>query len=73
LYEGNPMAMLCEQAGGIATDGRTRILDLIPSDIHCRTPIFLGCKRDVEVIEQLYKEHDEKEGNGEPSTKKQKQ
>ena len=68
LYEGNPMSMLCEQAGGAATDGRTRILDKIPSGIHCRTPIFIGCKRDVEVIEKLYAEHDA----AEPSAKKQK-
>lgn len=74
LYEGNPMAMLCEQAGGAASDGRTRILDKIPSNIHCRTPIFIGCKRDVNIIEQLYREHDAKEElNGESPTKKQKQ
>ena len=68
LYEGNPMSMLCEQAGGAATDGRTRILDKIPDGIHCRTPIFIGCKRDVEVIEKLYADHDASE----PSVKKQK-
>ena len=72
LYEGNPMAMLCEQAGGAASDGRTRILDKIPRSIHCRTPIFIGCKRDVNIIEQLYREHDAKEVDGESPAKKQK-
>ena len=73
LYEGNPMAMLCEQAGGLATDGRNDILDLVPSHIHCRTSIFLGCKRDVNVIKQLYREHDAKGACEEPASKKQKQ
>ena len=58
LYEGNPMSMLCEQAGGAATDGRVRILDKNPEHIHCRTPIFLGCKRDIEVITLLYRDFD---------------
>lgn len=68
LYEGNPMSMLCEQAGGAATDGRTRILDKIPNGIHCRTPIFIGCKRDIAVVERLYAEHDA----AKTTTKKQK-
>jgi fructose-1,6-bisphosphatase I len=69
LYEGNPMAFICEQAGGIATDGRTRILDKTPDQIHCRTPIFLGCKRDVETVISMYREMDAKAG-GEPDSKK---
>ena len=69
LYEGNPMAFICEQAGGMATDGRTRILDKSPDHIHCRTPIFLGCKRDVETIISMYKEMDSK-AESEPDPKK---
>eukprot|EP00163_Fabomonas_tropica_P009813 TRINITY_DN1970_c0_g1_i1.p1 TRINITY_DN1970_c0_g1~~TRINITY_DN1970_c0_g1_i1.p1 ORF type:complete len:348 (-),score=101.79 TRINITY_DN1970_c0_g1_i1:62-1066(-) len=51
LYECFPMAFLTEQAGGQATSGTDRVLDLAPSsDIHGRLPIFLGSKRDVEEI-----------------------
>lgn len=57
LYEGNPMAFIVEQAGGKATTGKERILDLIPTDIHEKTPIYIGCNRDVDRILQLYKEH----------------
>lgn len=48
LYECIPMAHLVEQAGGLATDGKQRILDIIPTSLHCRSPIFLGSKEDVE-------------------------
>ena len=40
LYEANPMSFICEQAGGVATDGRQRILDIVPDGIHCRTGEF---------------------------------
>eukprot|EP00949_MAST-11_sp_MAST-11-sp1_P003488 g3488.t1 len=56
LYEGNPMAFICEQAGGKAINGTKRVLDLQPKSIHCRTPIFLGCSRDVDEIARLYAE-----------------
>src|SRR5262249_9595249 len=42
LYEANPLAFIAEQAGGMATDGRCRILDLRPSGIHQRTPFVIG-------------------------------
>jgi len=48
LYECNPMAHIVEQAGGMATDGKQRILDLKPSALHERSPIFIGSKEDVE-------------------------
>src|SRR3954471_10152492 len=47
LYEANPMAFLFEQAGGAATNGKERILDVVPSEIHQRTPLILGSKDDV--------------------------
>ena len=59
---------ICEQAGGRAIDGRQRVLDK-PDGIHCRTPIFLGSKRDVDIIENMYQEMDNSK-DGEPSTKK---
>lgn len=47
MYEANPMAFIIEQAGGRASDGRRRILDIVPSDIHQRTPVLLGSTEDV--------------------------
>ena len=49
-YEANPMAFIAEHAGGAATDGRERILDIIPSELHQRTPLVVGSKRDVEFV-----------------------
>lgn len=57
LYECFPMAMITEQAGGIATDGKTRILDLCPSEIHERSGIFLGSENEVNKLLQFYAEH----------------
>ena len=53
----SPMAMIMEQAGGRATTGTQRILDVVPTGIHERVPIFIGCTRDVETVERLYAEH----------------
>jgi len=50
LYEGNPMAMIVEQAGGLATTGRERLLDLIPTSLHERVPVILGSRREVERL-----------------------
>jgi fructose-1,6-bisphosphatase I len=47
LYEANPMGFLVEQAGGAATDGRHRILDIQPASLHQRVPVFLGSKNEV--------------------------
>jgi len=60
VYELNPMSFLCEVAGGLATTGRERVRDIQPQKIHERRPIFLGSKEDVEKIQKLYKELDEK-------------
>ncbi len=48
LYEANPMAMLAEQAGGKASTGTQRVLDLQPSKLHERCPIFIGSAEDVD-------------------------
>ena len=53
LYEANPMAFLFEQAGGAATDGEDRILDIMPSVLHQRVPLVLGSKDDVEIYRQF--------------------
>ena len=49
-YEGNPLAMLAEAAGGAATNGTQRILDVEQTDIHGRTPLIVGSKREVEAL-----------------------
>ena len=59
LYEDNPMAMLVEQAGGAASSGRGRIMDLVPADIHECVPLILGSKAEVERIERYHLEHDQ--------------
>lgn len=51
LYEANPLAYLAEQAGGAASDGRQRILDIQPSALHQRTPLFIGNTELVELAE----------------------
>ena len=53
LYEANPLAFICEQAGGAATDGSRRILEIQPTELHQRTPLFLGSKLDVEAAERF--------------------
>ncbi|HJV06056.1 MAG TPA: class 1 fructose-bisphosphatase [Chromobacteriaceae bacterium] len=50
MYEANPMAFLVEQAGGAATTGRQRILDLQPQKLHQRVPVILGSKNEVERV-----------------------
>ena len=53
MYECNPLAFIIEQAGGKATDGRNRILEIQPTDLHERTPIFIGNKEMVEKVEEF--------------------
>lgn len=54
LYEGNPMAYIIEEAGGIASNGKMPILDIQPTALHQRTPIFVGSKDDVNELLALY-------------------
>jgi fructose-1,6-bisphosphatase I len=56
LYEANPMAMIVEQAGGAATTGRERILELKPGKLHQRVPVILGSKNEVERVTGYHKE-----------------
>jgi fructose-1,6-bisphosphatase I len=57
LYECNPMAFLIEQAGGQATNGHMRILDVEPTSIHQRCPVFMGSKDDVQDVIDIYKKN----------------
>jgi fructose-1,6-bisphosphatase I len=54
MYEANPMAFIVEQAGGAATDGKTRILDLQPRKLHQRVAVVLGSKNEVEVVRKYH-------------------
>lgn len=56
LYEGNPMAFLAEQAGGIACDGYRRILDIQPTTLHERIPLFIGSKEMVNKAQDFMRE-----------------
>lgn len=56
LYEAFPMAFLTEQAGGVATTGKQRILDIEPKSIHERCPVFLGSRDDVQDVLKFFKE-----------------
>ncbi len=53
LYEANPLAFIVEQAGGAATDGATRILDIPPTELHQRTPLYIGGKGEVELATKM--------------------
>ena len=59
LYEGNPMAFLAEQAGGVASDGYNRILDIQPTALHQRVPLFIGSREMVKKAEQLMRDFKE--------------
>ncbi len=52
LYEANPLAFIAEQAGGLATDGERRILEIQPHDIHQRTPLVVGSRVEVEEFQR---------------------
>ncbi|MEO8742888.1 MAG: class 1 fructose-bisphosphatase, partial [Lysobacteraceae bacterium] len=57
LYEANPMAFLVEQAGGAASTGRERMLDVQPIKLHQRVPVFLGSRREVEYVVAIHRNH----------------
>jgi fructose-1,6-bisphosphatase I len=53
MYEANPLAFIVEQAGGLAIDGSQRILDLHPTELHQRTPLYIGSKNDVDLASHV--------------------
>lgn len=55
-YEASPLAMIAEQAGGAATDGTNRILDIEPDKLHQRTPLVIGSKHDVEFVADMLRD-----------------
>jgi fructose-1,6-bisphosphatase I len=57
LVEAAPMAMIVEQAGGMAIDGYRRILDIEPEEIHDRVPLIVGSKNEVLKVQEIYAKH----------------
>ncbi len=56
LCEAAPLAFIAEESGGMATDGMNRILDIEPEELHQRTPLFIGSKRDVLMVKEVYEQ-----------------
>ena len=52
LYEANPLAFIVEQAGGAASDGTRRVMDIQPTELHQRTPLYIGSKAEVELADR---------------------
>jgi len=57
LCEASPLAFVCQQAGGAATDGMGDILDIEPQELHQRVPLFIGSKNDVAKVSEIYAKH----------------
>jgi fructose-1,6-bisphosphatase I/sedoheptulose-1,7-bisphosphatase len=56
LYEANPISFIIEQAGGSASTGRERILDVVPNSLHQRVPFIFGAREEVEILEAYHRE-----------------
>ncbi|NCS89008.1 MAG: fructose-bisphosphatase [Ignavibacteria bacterium CG2_30_36_16] len=59
MYECNPMAYIVEAAGGRASNGKQRILEIKPEKLHQRMPIFIGCEYDVKLVEEFMAKEEE--------------
>jgi fructose-1,6-bisphosphatase I/sedoheptulose-1,7-bisphosphatase/fructose-1,6-bisphosphatase I len=58
MYEANPMSFVIEQANGLASTGRKRIMEVTPENIHQRIPVVVGSRNEVERIEKYHHEYD---------------
>jgi fructose-1,6-bisphosphatase I len=63
LYEGIPMAFIVEQAGGKASDGFNRLMDIELYDLHQRSPVFLGSKEMMQTAEEFMQKHSGNRGS----------
>lgn len=54
LYEGAPMSFIMEQAGGISTTGKQRVMEITPEVVHQRVPVIMGSKNDIEEVIEAY-------------------
>jgi fructose-1,6-bisphosphatase I len=70
LYESAPLAFLIEQAGGRASTGTQAILDVVPEKLHARTPLIIGSKEDVALVESFIHEHNREQNEREILTSK---
>jgi fructose-1,6-bisphosphatase I len=59
LYEAAPMAMVIEQAGGRATDGTQRVLEILPTELHQKTPLYLGSPECMSIADRFLQEAEE--------------
>lgn len=64
LYEAAPMSFLIEQAGGLSTSGRERIMEIIPENVHQRVPVVMGSKTEVQEVIDSYRKWDECNDDG---------
>jgi len=60
MYEANPMSLLIEQAGGASSNGRMRMMDIVPTQLHQRVPVFLGSREEVAKATEYHLAHDAK-------------
>lgn len=58
LCEASPLAFVAEQAGGLATDGKNRMLEIEPTELHDRVPLFIGSEYDVRKVTDIYRSHE---------------
>jgi fructose-1,6-bisphosphatase I len=58
LYEANPLAMIVEAAGGLASTGRARLLEVVADELHAKTPVIMGSRNEVERLVRLHAEFD---------------
>jgi fructose-1,6-bisphosphatase I len=56
MYEANPMSWLVEQAGGVSTNGKQRIMDIVPTQLHERVSVFMGSKNEVDLVTRYHSE-----------------
>ena len=59
MHEANPIAFIIEQAGGRATTGHQRVVNIEPESLRQRIPLILGSKNEVERIERYHVEHEQ--------------
>ena len=60
MYEANPMSLLIEQAGGASSNGRMRMMEIVPTQLHQRVPVFLGSREEVAKATEYHLAHDAK-------------
>jgi len=63
LYEGAPMSFIMEQAGGLSTTGKQRVMEIVPEAVHQRIPVLMGSKRDIIEVIDAYADDAKKHDN----------